>query len=89
MVNDFLRNVIIFSFDNGSSAHSDNGKNSFLVLGEVPTDGVNDSIGTAEQKFSFNFKERQTKKDKVKRKTKFCLSLHYDDNSCLLTRENL
>ena len=89
MVNNFLRNVIIFSFDNSSSAHSDIGKNSFLVLGEVPTHGVNDSIGTAEQKFGFNFKERQTQKHKVKRKTKFCLSLHYDDNSCLLTRENL
>ena len=30
----FLRNVKIFGVDNGSSSHSDNCKNNFLVLGE-------------------------------------------------------
>ena len=72
-------NVIISGVDNSSSSHSNNWKNNVLVLAEVPTDDVNDSIGTAEQKFGLNL---------IKRKTKFCLSLHYnDDNSYLLTRK--
>ena len=50
-------------------------KNNFLVLREGPTDGINDRIGATEQKFGINF---------TKAKTKFYLSLHYnDDNSYL------
>ena len=67
----FSRNVAIFGVDNSSSSHADNCKNIFLVLGEEPTDGIIDSIGTAEKKFSINF---------TKAKTKFYLSLHY--NGC-------
>ena len=67
----FSRNVTIFGVDNSSSSHADNCKNIFLVLGEEPTDGIIDSIGTAEKKFSINF---------TKAKTKFYLSLHY--NGC-------
>ena len=33
----------IFGIDNGSSSHTDNSKNNVLVLGEGPTDGINDS----------------------------------------------
>ena len=67
----FSRNVAIFGVDNSSSSHADNCKNIFLVLGEEPTDGIIDSIGAAEKKFSINF---------TKAKTKFYLSLHY--NGC-------
>ena len=47
--NDFARNVVIFSVDNSSSSHTDNRKNNFLVLGEGPTQGINDSTGSAEK----------------------------------------
>ena len=70
-----MRNVTIFGVANSSSSHTDNCKNNFLVLGEGPTDDINDSIGAAEKKFSINFS---------KAKTKLCLSLHYNrDNSYL------
>ena len=39
---EFARNVF-FGVDNSLSSHTDNWKNNFLVLGEGPTDGVNDS----------------------------------------------
>ena len=67
--NDFARNVIIFGVDNSSSSHSDNCKNNFSVLGEVPTYGINGSFGSPEKTFDANFS---------KANTKFCLSLHYN-----------
>ena len=48
--NGFARNVVIFGVDNSSSYQTDNGKNNFLVLGEGPTQGINDSTGAAEKK---------------------------------------
>ena len=73
--NDFVRNVIIFDVDNSSSAHADNRKNNFSILGEGPTYGINGSFGSPEKKFSINF---------TKANTIFCLSLHYNaDNSYL------
>ena len=36
--NDFAENVIVFSLNNSSSIHTDNRKNSFLVIGEGLTD---------------------------------------------------
>ena len=54
LVNDLGRNVVI-SVDNNSSSHTDNRKNSFLVLGEAPTDDINGSIGATEKQFSINF----------------------------------
>ena len=50
----------------------------FLVINERRTDDVNDSVGTAEKKFSINLN---------KSKTKFCLSLHYNGNSSYLLIE--
>ena len=67
--NDFARNVGTFCVCNTSSSHTDNWKNNFLVLGEGPTQGINDSTGVAEKKISINFS---------KANTKFCLSLHYN-----------
>ena len=71
--NDFDRNVIIFGVDNSSSSHSDNCKNNFLILGEVRTYDIDGSFGSLEKPFDINFS---------KANSKFCLSLHYnDDNS--------
>ena len=40
----FAKNAVIFGIDNSSSSHTDNRKNSLLVLVEVPTDGINRSF---------------------------------------------
>ena len=45
------RNVMIFDLDNSSSSHSDNGKNNFLVSGEVPSYDINRSFGAPVKKF--------------------------------------
>ena len=68
--NDFTKNVVIFSDNNRSS--SDHRKNSFLVLGEGPANGFNDSVGTPEKKFRTNF---------TKGKKKFGLRLHQEGDS--------
>ena len=68
--NDFARNVLIFGNDKKPSSYTDNRKNNFLVL-------VKDLLmilKAAEKKLSINFSQV---------KTKFCLSLHYHDNSYL------
>ena len=67
--NDFTRNVIIFGVDNSSSSHTNNPKNNFLMLDEVPSDGINDSVGAAGKIFSIRFH---------KSNIKFCLRLHYN-----------
>ena len=51
------------------SIHVDNKKKDILILGEGPTQGLDDTALTAERKYSINFA--------VTRK-KFCLSLHYN-----------
>ena len=57
---------------NSSSTHSDNRKNTFSILGEGPTFGINEKFGSPEKKFSINF----TKEISIK--------LHYNaDNSYL------
>ena len=48
--NDFARNVTIFGVDNYSSSHSGNHKNNVLVLGEVPTYGINGSFDSPEKR---------------------------------------
>ena len=47
----------------------------FLVLGEDPTQGINDSNGVEEKRISFNLS---------KANTKFCLSLHYNGDESYL-----
>ena len=51
-----------------SSVHVDNKKKYILILGEGPTQGLDDTTETAEKKYSVNFTENN----------KFCLSLHYN-----------
>ena len=53
--NDYARNVLIFGVDKSSSSCTDNLKNNVLVLGEGPTQGITDSTGVAERKFSIYF----------------------------------
>ena len=47
--NGFARIVIIFGVDNNSSSYTDNRKNNFLVLGEWPNKGINDTAGATEK----------------------------------------
>ena len=52
-----------------SSVHIDNKKKDILILGERPTQGLNNTTLKAEAKFSINFSRSNRK---------FCLSLHYN-----------
>ena len=73
---DFDKNVIIFTEDMSSSVHLDSKKKDILILGEVPTQALDDTTLTAEKSYSINFTEPRKK---------FCLSLHYNGaNSYLL-----
>ena len=45
--NNFARNVVILGVDNSSSSRTNDRKSNFLVLGEGPTDGINDSTGAS------------------------------------------
>ena len=59
--NDFVRDVVIFSFANSLSSHADNCKKHVLVLGEGPPDDINGTVGTAKKKFSINYSRAKTK----------------------------
>ena len=73
--NGTARNVIIFGVNSSSLSHSGNHKNILLILGEVPTFGINGSFGSPEKKFNINFTAVNTK---------LCLSFHYNaDNRYL------
>ena len=63
--NRFCKNLMIFGADMSSSVHVDNKKKDILILGECPTQGLDDTILTAEKKYSIDSRK------------KFCLSLHY------------
>ena len=65
----FGKNVIIFEADMSSSVHVDNKKKDILILGEGPTQRLDDTTLTAEERYSINF---------TKSRKKFCLSLHYN-----------
>ena len=45
----------IFGVDNSSSSHAEYHKNTFLVLGEGDTFGINGSVGAPEKGFSIYF----------------------------------
>ena len=65
----FGKNVIIFGTDMSSLAHIDNRKKDILVLGNGPTDGLDDSTLTTEKEYSINFTKQQNT---------FRLRLHYN-----------
>ena len=52
-----------------SSSHIDNKKKNILIIGKGPTQGLEHTLA-AEKLYSINF---------TKEKTKFCLSLHYNE----------
>ena len=49
------KNVITFRADMSSSVHVDNKKKDIFILGEVQTQGLDDTTLTAEKKYSINF----------------------------------
>ena len=53
--NGIARYVIIFGVHSSSSSHVDNRKNNFLILGLVPTFGINEGFGSPDKKFSIKF----------------------------------
>ena len=52
-----------------SSVHTDKKKKDILIIGENPTQGLDDTTLTVEKKYSSNFTEHNIK---------ICLSLHYN-----------
>ena len=52
-----------------SSVHIDNKKKDILILGKGPTQGLDNTMLTAEAQYSINFSRSNSK---------FCLSLHYN-----------
>ena len=71
----YRKNVIIFGADMSSSVHVDNKRKDILILGEGPTQGLDDTTLTAEPKYSINF--TQSRKG-------FVLSLHYNRSNGFL-----
>ena len=49
------KNVIIFGAGMGLSVHIDNNEKDILVLGEGPTQGLDDTTLTTEAKYPINF----------------------------------
>ena len=62
------KNVIIFGADMGSSVDVDNKGKNILILGEKPTQGLDDTTLTLEGKYPINFTQLGKR---------FVLSLHY------------
>ena len=65
----FCCNAIIYGVDMSSSVHVNNKKKDILILGEGPTQGLDDTALIAEKNYSINF---------IVTRKKFCLSLHYN-----------
>ena len=47
--NGYSENFVFFGINNSLSSHVDNQKNNFLVLGDGPLDGINNSTSVAEE----------------------------------------
>ena len=62
------KNVVIFGVDMSSSVYIDNKNKDTLILGEGPTQGLDDTL-TAEAKYPINFTQSEQK---------FVLHLHYN-----------
>ena len=59
----------MLSADMSSSVHIGYKKNDILILGNGPTNSLDDTMLTKEKEYFINFTEQQKK---------FCLSLHYN-----------
>ena len=69
------KNVTIFGADMSSSVHIDNEGKDILVLGEGPTQGLDDTTLTAEAKYPINFSQSGKR---------FVLSLHHNGSNSFL-----
>ena len=63
------KNIIIFGVDLISYVHIDNKNKDILILGEGPTQGLNDTTLTAEARYPIYFTQPNKR---------FVLSLHYN-----------
>ena len=68
------KHVIIFGVHMSSSLHIDNKKKDILVLSKGPTQGLDDTMLTAEAQFLINFSRTNRK---------LCLSRHYNGSNIL------
>ena len=71
----FGKNAIILGVDLSSSMHIDNKNKNTLILGEGPTQGLDDTTLTAEAKYLINFTQSGKR---------FVLSLHYNGSKSFL-----
>ena len=55
--NEFTQKLVSFDADNSQLKNLEISYNNFLVLGEGPTDEINDKISQREKRFSINFTE--------------------------------
>ena len=69
------KSVIISGADMSSSVHIDNKNKDTLILGEGPTQRLDDATLTAEPKYLINF---------TKSERRFVLSLHYNGSNSFL-----
>ena len=69
------KNVIVFGADMSSSVHVNNKNKNIVVLGEGPTQGLDDTTLTAKTKYPINFTESGKK---------FVLSLHFNGSNSFL-----
>ena len=51
--NNFAKNIILLGVNNSSSSHSENWKNNFLLLGEVPTYGIDGGFESPGKKVQY------------------------------------
>ena len=71
----FGKNVIIFGADISWSMHIDNKNKDILIIGEGPTQGLDDTTLTTEAKYPINFTQWGKR---------FVLSQHYNRNKSFL-----
>ena len=64
---EFCKNGILYGVDNSSSVHANNRKKDNLILCKGPTEGLDDTIVTAETEYSINFIEQQQQKIKFQK----------------------
>ena len=63
----FGKNGILCGVDNSSSVHANNRKKDNLILCKGSTEGLDDTIVTAETEYSINFIEQQQQKIKFQK----------------------
>ena len=70
------KNIIIFGVNMNSSVHIDNTNIDILILGEGPTQGLDDTTLSVEAKYPINFTQPRKR---------FVLSLNYNESNSFLS----